>query len=135
MDAFTRAKFKVKIRSLAEEARIIRHLSKKHGGKWASTGGLLRQHNIDVVRPEQRATQLAYAFLRGVKYKAVDRDAKTSPFASSVARVCRSLGVLTGEGRNANEHVILAWMKGDEPCGRQQAFNPGVTGSTPVSPP
>jgi len=52
---------KVKIKSLAEEARIIKHAEKKH--TWVCEE--LRIHRICVVRLEARATHLAYGFIRG----------------------------------------------------------------------
>jgi len=68
----------VKIRSLAEEARIIRHEERKAGG----TGPLyedLREHRVKDVRKEQRSTLIAYAFLRGRPYCSVERPASNNP--------------------------------------------------------
>lgn len=53
---------RVKIKSLAEEARIIRHEEQRCHSDFRSG---LYMHRIDVVRPECRAALLAYAFLRG----------------------------------------------------------------------
>jgi len=57
---------RVKVRSLAEEARIIRHeeLRAKRRGAHAIRERLYL-HRIHVVRLESRASQLAAAYLRG----------------------------------------------------------------------
>ena len=58
-----REMLKVKIKSLAEESRIIRHAERR------LKGGALRDelhlHRVVVVRNESRRTQLAYALVRG----------------------------------------------------------------------
>lgn len=53
---------RVKIKSLAEEARIIRQEEKRAGHPYCHG---LRDHRVSVVRFESRATLLAYAHLRG----------------------------------------------------------------------
>ena len=71
---------KIKLKSLAAEARIIRQEEKKRRGKnWGSTGNTLHEHRIHVVRPEARATHIAYAFLRGGSLESVEGSAKTEP--------------------------------------------------------
>jgi hypothetical protein len=72
MNKLVKAKFRVKIKSLAEEARIIRTEEKRFGGQ-SSERGILRHHRTTVVRNEQRATLLAYAFMKGVPYGVVER--------------------------------------------------------------
>lgn len=70
------AMLKVKIKSLAEEARIIRHeerralcreLPTEQRAKYRDLPLFeeLRMHRVNDVRREQRASLLAYAFLRG----------------------------------------------------------------------
>jgi hypothetical protein len=66
---------RVKIKSLAEEARIIRH--EEHRASAYHRGLLcakLRDHRVKEVRPEARAALLAYAFLRGRPYTTVERS-------------------------------------------------------------
>lgn len=70
---------KVKIKSLAEEARIIRLEERKalSGGEKYRDEKLylsLREHRIRDVRSEQRHALLAYAFLRGRRYDATERS-------------------------------------------------------------
>jgi len=81
---------KIKIKSLAEEARIIRVDERKLLGSWrwleknAQTGcvekGLtrrkwseLRAHRIHDIRIEQRATLIAYGYLRGKAYRQIEQ--------------------------------------------------------------
>jgi hypothetical protein len=106
-----REKFKVKIKSLAEESRIIRHQVKRLGQDWkhakgpadgawpwdcerykiASAQGSLHWHRIDAVRRESRHALLAYAFVRGVPYSAVERSCDVEADASTIERIVRSL--------------------------------------------
>ena len=63
-----RAFLKIKIKSLAAEAKIIRLEEKKNQQLRVE----LRAHRLRVVREEARATLLAYAFIRGRAYKTVE---------------------------------------------------------------
>ena len=67
------AKLRIKIKHLAAEPAIIRHemrkaLKERDYYSYQS----FYSHNKFTVRPEARATQLAYAFLRGKKYSDVE---------------------------------------------------------------
>lgn len=62
---------KIKIKSLAAEARIIR--SEEH--KWKGDHPLretLHNHRVHDVRKEARCSQLAYGFLRGREYRQLE---------------------------------------------------------------
>lgn len=63
---------KIKIKSLAEEARIIRHEEKKWYGPSETRTGLYL-HRVRDVRSEARAALLAYGFLRGRPYAALEK--------------------------------------------------------------
>lgn len=83
------AKFRVKIKSLAEEARIIRCETKRlRGVPGADT---LRNHNVLVVRDEQRHTLLAYALLRGRPYRSVEPVSHKEVNPTKIHRILRSL--------------------------------------------
>lgn len=60
---------KVKIKSLAEEARIIRKEEKRCNSFLKHE---LRVHRTSVVRLEARATLLAYGYIRGRTYKQLE---------------------------------------------------------------
>jgi len=71
---------RVKIRSLAEEARIIRNEEKK-----AKKRGLLErchglhQHRTDDLRRCARHNLLAYGYLRGRSYREMEPNARREP--------------------------------------------------------
>lgn len=81
---------KIKIKNLAEEARMIRFQEKKNNPgiyTWE-----LRNHRIHDLRREQRATLLAYAFLRGKKYREIEPTAKTEPAWDRVRSMVQKYG-------------------------------------------
>ena len=110
---------KVKIKSLAEEARIIRHQEQQWtaGPAWSRlppnslTGAQrirlrppasehrqmvnvnLHQHRVEHVRPECRAAQLAYAFLRNIPYDRVEQARHTRPPWDLVERLIKKYGM------------------------------------------
>lgn len=124
LSPLVRAKFRTKIRSLAEEARIIRHEERKTASipatpdiwdgtpnfyKRDSTRSILRHHRVTVVRDEARATLLAYAYLRGVPYKAVEPKANKELPTESIIRIAKSL---QGWGYTRIEpHMLKAWAE------------------------
>lgn len=65
-----RAALRVKVKSLAAEAKIIRREEEraKSWHEWMS----LKDHRKGIVRREARAAQLALAFLRGMSYETVE---------------------------------------------------------------
>ncbi len=88
-----RAKFKVKIKSLMEEARIIRKEENKFtGGDWYV--GIRRHelhwHRVWHVRNEQRSTFIAYAFFRGDSYRSIEKTDKKVDVAK-VTAILRNL--------------------------------------------
>lgn len=69
---------KIKIKSLAAEAAIIR----KEEGRWRGDSEIrygLHQHRIIDVRREARAAQLAYGFLRGHEYRVMEAKWHEAP--------------------------------------------------------
>lgn len=81
---------KVKIKSLAEEARIIRleeHRAKSKKDTFLLNG--LKQHRIGIVRYEARHSQLAYAYLRGRQYHQVESICTTDPDWSRVEKLIK----------------------------------------------
>lgn len=69
---------KIKIKSLAAEARIIRAEERKWPGPSDVYTGLHRHRVIDV-RRECRAGHLAYGFLRGRSYRALEAKCYEGP--------------------------------------------------------
>ncbi|MFQ6011538.1 MAG: hypothetical protein ACE5KG_05145 [Nitrososphaerales archaeon] len=80
---------KIKLKSLAAEARIIKHQEKK-SKYWNFQ---LYHHRITVVRREARHTHLAYAFLRGRSYSQIEEKCHTPPDWEQVRRMVTRYGV------------------------------------------
>jgi hypothetical protein len=84
-----RAFLRIKLKSLAAEAKIIR-LEEARNKRLRYE---LSMHRRGTVRIAARNTQLAYAFLRGRTYKSVEPTAKTPPNWKEVERMVRQYGV------------------------------------------
>ncbi len=112
-----KSKFRVKIKSFAEEARIIKSEIKKTSkivkaielGVWGtfyeSVAGDLRHHYVEVVRKEQRHTLLAYAFFRGRPYKQIENKTDNPPDANKIKRILKSLS------GNSDLTEIINWLQ------------------------
>ena len=79
----------IKIKSLAEESRIIKSTARKvrGSGKWS-----LVNHRINVVRPATRLNHLAYGLLRGVRYEYMERSCREKPNFKEVAKLAIRFG-------------------------------------------
>ncbi len=99
---------KMKIMSLAAEARIIRREELRwYGGSSLRVG--LRTHRVGDVRSEARHALLAYGFLRGRAY-AVLEAALSEPTWARVASLAAKYG-----DRRTTPQVIEAWAKEPTP--------------------
>lgn len=85
-----RAYLKVKIKSLAAEAKIIKQETKRARSVSIKNG--LYRHRIDVVRVEARHTQLAYGFLRGRAYHQIEKNACQIPNWAKVRKMVEKYG-------------------------------------------
>lgn len=88
---------KIKLKSLAAEARIIKTQERKmRGPKWGPSyqRSLLRQHRLDVIRPECRATHLAYGYLRGHPIDRIEPCAKSEPDWGRVVSMIKKYGTI-----------------------------------------
>lgn len=90
---------RIKIKSLADEARTIRAEAKKVSGmvKWE-----LNHHRTSVVRPHARLSLLAYGLLRGVPYRAIEHSCYELPNWEKIRNLASRFG---GE-----EVAIDAWI-------------------------
>ena len=82
---------KVKVKSLAAEARIIRREERRFPGD-SSTRAQLQGHRRDVVRREARHSHLALAYLRGRAYRQVEQTCHRDPDWEAVARMIKKYG-------------------------------------------
>lgn len=107
---------KVKIKSLSAEARIIRHQEYKQrdsarrikftGKKKVDAQREIEQaslrrlneelhlHRVGNVREESRHSQLAYGFLRGKPYKAIENFSYEMPKWAKVEAIAQRFGVM-----------------------------------------
>lgn len=108
-----RARLRVKIKSLAEEAKIIRHEERRIGTTrfpqmyQDSVRGCLRHHRVTRVRDEARAAQLAYAIMRGVPYVKVEGVAAKAVPISRIASILKSMAWYDDSGKDIN---ICRWI-------------------------
>lgn len=89
---------RVKVKHLAEEAKIIRKEEKRTNG---DTREWLYLHRIHSVRPECRATHIAYAFAKGTALKKVEKYPSEIP-SSVWARVAKMVNLYSN--RSTNEY-------------------------------
>ena len=78
----TRSKIRVKIKSLGEEVRIIRHEERAFRKQSTDPGhraasSVLYEHRKNHVSPEIRAAHWAYAYLQGRPYSDIEKSTKT----------------------------------------------------------
>lgn len=105
---------KVKLKHLAEESRIIRReAEKQYEARNFQKGNDLTCHRKEVVRPEARATHLAYQFLRGIPYEVVERynDDANPPNWKRVEAMVKKYG---GQDFDWKE-----WLYGEESSRRE----------------
>lgn len=102
----TPIELKIKLTTLAAEGRIIRknevrilkRLRKaRERNKTPSPVSeaeriSLYHHRINVVRPEARAAQLAYGFLRGRRYEELEKKCYEAPNAKRVTDIVKRFG-------------------------------------------
>ena len=82
---------KVKIKSLADEAKIIRTEEKKTDDPEKYWGLIL--HRTGTVRREARHTLLAYGFLRGKKYHQIENKCDYPPSWEKVEKMVQKYGM------------------------------------------
>ena len=101
------AYLKIKVMSLAAEARIIR----KEEKKWPGPSGVrtgLRLHRINDVRSEARAALLAYGFIRGRRYAVLENQGTKGVPLRRVATLAARYGV----DKKLVEQTIKEWVDG-----------------------
>ena len=90
---------KIKVRSLADEARSIRQEAKKESGmvKWG-----LNHHRTTVVRDHARHNLLAYGVLRGIPYRCMEDKCREAPDLERVEKIAKRFG--------ATEESVASWV-------------------------
>lgn len=122
---------KVKIKSLTEEARIIKREESKAlcGARTRKQREMpfsegyttyegLRSHRIDYVRPEARATVLAYNFLRGRTYQQTENNSHLYEMPTYGRKVMwervQKMVSKYGDKTQAQQEALAAWIKSSE---------------------
>jgi hypothetical protein len=99
---------KIKIKSLAEEARIIRHEARKIDKKILDReqAGRIKQdlndHRTGIVREEARHSLLAYGLIRDVPYPVMEKKCNEAPNWSKIEKMAFRFG--------ATKVEIAVWM-------------------------
>lgn len=99
---------KIKIMSLAAEAKIIR----TEANKWPRAGmqGIrfeLHCHRRFDVRSEARSAQLAYGYLRGRPYRRIEAKCWDTPSAQRIAELIAKFG---GVDKKQAPTLVRAWL-------------------------
>ncbi len=102
---------KVKIKSLAEEAKIIRHQERQFPREGYGVRWQLKTHRKHVVRPEARDALLAYAFLRGRAYTQVEGKCHQAPDWGNVERMVVKYGGFD-KANPLPKGAIKSWAEG-----------------------
>lgn len=95
---------KIKIKSLAEEARIIRKEERKTRVPLRDD---LHIHRVVHVRAESRNASLAYAYLRGRRYRQIEAFAYTVPSTDQISRMVKKYGGVVFDKTWLDESVDL----------------------------
>ena len=112
-------KLKIKIKSLAEEARIIRKEEIK--AKFRKDNNLresLYEHRTWSVRRAARNTQIAYGYIRGKSYRQIENKANSEPDWKSVYDMVRkydpSFDTTDKKAHTDVYHDIKDWFRKEE---------------------
>lgn len=75
-------------------------------------GMRLREHRLRDVRPEARAAQIAYAFIRGKSYAATESGAKTEPNWKRAGEIALKYGDFPqGTTKDEARQALLRWRE------------------------
>lgn len=117
----SRVYLKIKIKSLAAEARIIRAEElrlRDRGGELPvhlrDVRSGLHLHRVNDVRREARAAQIAYAFLRGVPLAALERPGSAEVPIKRVRELASRYGYFQDLPRKQARMAMLdRWVSGE----------------------
>lgn len=98
-----REMLRVKIKSLAEEARIIRREERRTHGPLRTE---LHDHRVKAVRSEARHTHLAYGYIRGRRYEQIEALASFPPHWERVRVMVKKFGPA-----GFSEPDFIAWAR------------------------
>ncbi len=102
---------KIKLKTLAAEARIIRRQELKTKGKWNHQRESLYLHRTGDMRKEARATHIAYGYLRGRKLSEIENKFYTEPDWERVERMVKKYGTLDDKFIEWKKEAVLPTLK------------------------
>ena len=117
---------KIKLKHLGAEGKINNEEQRKLKDAWrmekwkakaaaraayAATYNAVREHKLLVVRPEARATNLAYGFLRGRSYAALEERFYEIPDWDRVARIVIEFGQNHESLRNLSKEQVIVLLR------------------------
>lgn len=105
---------KIKLKSLAQESRIIRKEELRlRAVKHSALREEIYLHRVHDVRDETRATLLAYAFIRGKTYRSVEAHRSPTPkWAGIVLRAATMVGKYgTPDMKKAPVDILKTWIE------------------------
>lgn len=102
---------KILVRSLAAEAGSIRQQELRLPGPSEERSRFYRHRVVDVCR-RARTSQLAYGFLRGRAYAALEAKCYESPNREAVWKTVRKFAEIACV-EPPTEEMVRAWFKGD----------------------
>lgn len=82
---------KIKLKSLACEARIIRLEEQRSAGDLRNK---LHAHRVTAVRRAARLTHLAYGFIRGRRYRQIEPACDIEPDWKEVGKMVKKYGLI-----------------------------------------
>ena len=119
----TKTYLKIKIKSLAAEAVIIKREEQKWKKLSVFTENVkqphplffsLRSHRLYEVRTECRAAILAYGYLRGRTYQSIEAKCYEKPNWTRVTNLICKYGNLNAEKQKEVSTRLKSWAKGEE---------------------
>jgi len=99
---------KIKLKSLAAEARIIRKEELKNKGTWSWKAESFHSHRVNQLRPITRATHVAYGLLRGLGYHQIEPTSKSEPDWDKVRKMVVKYSDLSNE--KSNLAILNEWV-------------------------
>ena len=115
---------RVKIKSLAAEARIIRQEEGRFRDLWhhQQTGPFLglKLHRTQDVRKEARSALLAYGFLRGVPYSKIEAKCWEAPDWFRIMQIVTKFGETQIRRQHNSDNGLPGWPLGTSTLDKQK---------------
>ena len=102
---------KVKVASLAAEARIIRKLANSIRRRDNPTRLSLHSHRKNEVRIAARSSQIAYGYLRGKTYASMEDNSRTDLDIADILRMIEKYGEGSASDRSNSRAVAEDWLR------------------------